>query len=93
MKTLVGERPAGRMAADAPIVADLVSVTRALGLPVELTEGSTDANLPMSLGIPAVTIDAGGEAAGAHSIGETFETTESWKGSVRALLAAIALAR
>ena len=92
-KTLVGERPAGRVAADAPIVASVVSVTRALGLPVELTEGSTDANLPMSLNIPAVTIDAGGQGSGAHSLEETFDATDSWQGTVRALLTAIVLAQ
>jgi tripeptide aminopeptidase len=92
MKTLVGDRPAGRIATDAPIVAAAVSVTRALGLPVELTEGSTDANLPMSLNIPAITIDAGGRGTGSHSLEETFDTTDSWRGTQRALLAAIALA-
>lgn len=91
--TLVGNRPAGRLASDAPIVAAAISVTRALGLPVELTEGSTDANLPMSLEIPAITIDAGGGGAGAHSLAETFDTTDSWQGTARALLAAIALAQ
>jgi hypothetical protein len=60
---------------------------------VELTEGSTDANLPMSLDIPAITIDAGGDGTGAHSLAETFDTTDSWQGTERALLAAIALAQ
>jgi len=92
MKTLVGDRPAGQIASDAPIVAATVSVTRALGLPVELTEGSTDANLPMSLNIQAVTIDAGGRGTGSHSIEETFDTTDSWQGTQRALLTALALA-
>jgi len=91
-KRLVGDRPAGRIPADAPIVEAAVSVTRALGLPVELTEASTDANLPMSLGVPAITIDAGGQGTGAHSLEETFETTDSWQGTQRALLTAIALA-
>src|SRR5439155_3730015 len=44
-KTVVGSRPAGRVSADAPVVQAAVSVTRALGLPVSLDEGSTDANL------------------------------------------------
>ncbi|MBW8713604.1 MAG: M20/M25/M40 family metallo-hydrolase, partial [Acidobacteria bacterium] len=44
-KQLVGDRPAGRVSADAPIVQAAESVTRALGLPVSLDEGSTDANL------------------------------------------------
>jgi tripeptide aminopeptidase len=74
-------------------VAAAVSVTRALRLPVELNEGSTDANLPMSLNIPAITIDAGGQGTGAHSLEETFDTTDSWQGTQRALLTAIALAQ
>ncbi len=63
-KTLVGNRPAGRTWRDTPIVQAAVSVTRALGLPVSLDEGSTDANLAMSLDIPAITIDGGGTATG-----------------------------
>lgn len=92
-KRLVGDRPAGRTAAEAPIVAAAVSVTRALGLPVTLDEGSTDANIPMSLNIPALTIDGGGRGTGAHSLGESFDTTNSWQGTQRAALLAIALAQ
>lgn len=91
--TLVGNRPAGRMSADAPIVRAAVSVTKALGLPVSLDEGSTDANLPMSLGIPAITIDGGRRGTGAHSPDETFDPTNSWEGTQRAVLLAIALAQ
>ena len=92
-KTVVGNRPAGRVAADAPIVQAAVSVTRALGVPVSLDEGSTDANIGMSLGIPAITVDGGGSASGTHSIDEAFESTDSWRGTARALLLALALAR
>jgi acetylornithine deacetylase/succinyl-diaminopimelate desuccinylase-like protein len=92
-KTLVGDRPAGRTPAKSAIVQAAVSVTTALGLAVSLDEGSTDANIPMSLGIPAVTIDGGGRGLGAHSLGETFDSTNSEQGTARALLLAIALAR
>jgi len=92
-KTLIGDRPAGSMTADAPIVLAAVSVTRALGIQPRLDEGSTDANIAISLGIPAVTIDGGGSGAGAHTINETFDTTNSWQGTARALLLAIALAQ
>jgi tripeptide aminopeptidase len=92
-KALVGNRPAGRTVETAPIVQAAVAVTRALDLPVALDEGSTDSNIPMSLGIPAVTIDGGGRGTGAHSPGETFDTTDSYKGTQRALLLAIALAQ
>jgi acetylornithine deacetylase/succinyl-diaminopimelate desuccinylase-like protein len=92
-RQLVGERPAGRSPEDAAIVRAAVSVTRALNLPVSLDEGSTDSNIPMSLGIPAVTIDGGGRGSGAHSLGEEFDSTDSWKGTQRALLLAVALAQ
>jgi acetylornithine deacetylase/succinyl-diaminopimelate desuccinylase-like protein len=92
-RTMVGNRPAGRTAADAPIVQAAISVTRALGFDAKLDEGSTDANLAMSLGIPAITIDAGGSAGGTHSLDETFDSTDSWQGTARALLLAVALAQ
>ena len=92
-KTLVGNRPAGRSGNDTPIVQSAVSVTRALGLPVSLDEGSTDANLPMNLGIPAITIDGGGTSTGAHSTDEAFDSANSWQGTVRAFLVALALSR
>jgi tripeptide aminopeptidase len=92
-KTLVGSRPAGQTKADAPIVVASVSATKALGIAVSLDEGSTDSNIPMSLGIPAITIDGGGRGRGAHALDESFDTTESWKGTQRALLIALALAQ
>ena len=92
-KTVVGNRPAGRVPADAPIVQAAISVTRALGFAGRLDEGSTDANVAISLGIPAVTIDGGGSATGTHTTAETFDSSNSWQGTARALLLALALAR
>ncbi len=92
-KDLVGDRPAGQTSAESPIVRAAVSATRALGLPVTLDEGSTDSNLPMSLGIPAITIDGGGRGSNAHALSEAFDTTDSWQGTERALLIALALAQ
>ena len=92
-KELVGHRAAGSTPEGAPIVQAAIAVTKALSLPVSLDEGSTDSNVPMSLGIPAVTIDGGGQGKGAHSLGESFDSTDSWKGTARALLLAVALAR
>jgi tripeptide aminopeptidase len=89
---LVGDRPAGRIPDDEPALLAAIGVTRALGLPVSLDEGSTDSNVPINLRIPAVTIDGGGRGTGAHSLDETFDTTDAWKGTQRALLVAIALA-
>jgi acetylornithine deacetylase/succinyl-diaminopimelate desuccinylase-like protein len=92
-KTLVGDRPAGRTPATSPIVAAAVSVNKALNLPVALDEGSTDSNIPMNMGIPAITIDGGGRGRGAHALDESFDSTDSWQGTQRALLLAIALAQ
>jgi acetylornithine deacetylase/succinyl-diaminopimelate desuccinylase-like protein len=93
VKDKVGIRPPGLTPGDAPIVLAAASVSRALGLPVLAEPGSTDSNVPMGLGIPAVTIGGGGSAAGtsAHSPDEAFDTTDSWQGTQRALLLAIAL--
>ncbi len=90
---LVGVRPAGQTAKDSAIVQTALGVSRALGLPERLGEGSTDSNVPMGLGIPAITVSGGGIGNGAHSLNESFDTTESWKGTQRALLLAVSLAR
>jgi tripeptide aminopeptidase len=92
-KQLVGDRPAGATAVDAPIVVAAVSATKALGLSFALDEGSTDSNIPMNLGIPAITIDGGGRGSGAHALDEAFDSTNSWQGTQRALLIALALAQ
>jgi acetylornithine deacetylase/succinyl-diaminopimelate desuccinylase-like protein len=90
---VVGIRPAGRTPADSPIVETARAVSRALDLETALREGSTDSNVPMNMNIPAITIGGGGRGTGAHSLNEAFDTTESWRGTERALLLAIALAR
>ena len=90
---VVGMRPAGRISSSAPIVQAAISVSKALSLPLSFSEGSTDANLPLSLGIPAVTIDAGGRGSGAHTDNETYDATDAWKGTQRAILLTVALAQ
>ena len=91
-KELVGDRPPGNVPADSVVLTRAVSVTRALGIEVVLDEGSTDANFPMSLGIPAIRVGSGGTGTNAHALDEAFDTTDSWKGTQRAVLLAIGLA-
>jgi len=68
--TLIGERPCGETALTDPIVEAAAAAVRAFdGTPV-FTAGSTDANLPMSLGIPAITIGRGGPGGRQHSLDE-----------------------
>jgi acetylornithine deacetylase/succinyl-diaminopimelate desuccinylase-like protein len=93
VKDLVGDRPAGSISEDAPIVATAMAAARAVGLPSGISEGSTDANIAMSLNIPAITIGGGGRSINAHAPNEAFDTTDSWRGTENALLLTIALAR
>ena len=90
---IVGLRPAGKTSESAPIVQTAIAVSKQLNLPVKLGEGSTDANVPMNLGIPAITIGGGGQGSGAHSLNETYDSTDSWKGTQRALLLVLSLTR
>jgi len=93
-KDLVGDRPAGNTPADSAIVQAGIAATTALGFPAPTPgEGSTDSNIPMSLKIPAITIGGGGRGTGAHALDEAFDTTDSWKGTMRAVLLTIALAQ
>jgi len=91
---VIGERPAG----STPAVADIVGLTSAaitaLGFKPEHGASSTDSNLPMSLGIPAVTIGSGGKAGRAHALDEWIdvEKTESLKGMQVGLVALLAVA-
>jgi acetylornithine deacetylase/succinyl-diaminopimelate desuccinylase-like protein len=89
----LGDRPAGRTPDAAPIVQTALAASAALGLPETTGEGSTDANLPMSFGIPAIAIGGGGQSTGGHSLAETFEINDASKGASRALLVVVALAR
>lgn len=89
----IGDRPAGRTEESSAIVQIALASAQALGITSRLDEGSTDANHPMALQVPAITIGAGGVASGTHSLQETFDTTDSWRGSQRVLLLAVALSR
>ncbi|WP_343731936.1 M20/M25/M40 family metallo-hydrolase [Duganella sp.] len=65
---LIGDRPAGQMARDALIVKTALAAATVQGRPALLDSAhSTDANLPMSLGIPAITMSGGGSSGGYHS--------------------------
>lgn len=67
---VIGERPCGETALDAPIVQAAAAAIRAFGLTPTYLVSSTDANIPMSLGIPAITIGRGGPGDRTHSLDE-----------------------
>lgn len=87
-----GQRPAGTQPKEACIVRAAWEATRAAGLiPEYREESSTDANIPISLGIPAVAIGRGGDGGGTHTLHEWFEPHEAFKGPQKALLLILAL--
>ena len=70
-----GDRPAGVLPADAALARSLAAVDRHLHIRTEPHIGSTDANLPLSLGIPALAIGCGGTGTGIHTLAETYDPT------------------
>ena len=64
---VIGERPCGETAMDAPILQTTVAVVQAFGLKPVFGISSTDSNIPMSMGIPALTIGRGGPGGRSHS--------------------------
>lgn len=90
----IGNRPAGATPEDAPIVEACKAALRAHGLDFVTAASSTDANIPMSLGIPAVMIGTGGHGDRYHSVDEWIdvEPEASSKGLSTGLAALIAVA-
>ena len=89
---LLGDRPSGMTARVHPLVQAAVAANRALGRDAELASASTDANVPIALGIPAIALGAGGKAGDAHLATEWYENVEGALGIIRALLVTAAMA-
>jgi tripeptide aminopeptidase len=70
------ERPGGETPADSPLVKAAIKALEAESVRPVFDVKSTDANLPMSLGIPAITIAAGGRAGNAHALDEWHDVTD-----------------
>ena len=90
---LVGLRPAGETSQQSPIIKATNAAVVALGLPPIHSAGSTDSNVPMNLGVPAVTIGGGGSGFGAHALDEYFDSTDSHLGPQMAILLLAALTK
>jgi tripeptide aminopeptidase len=69
---LIGDRPAAELSEDAPLLTTLLAVDRHLNIRTERKVASTDANIPLSLGINAITVGGGGTAGGVHTRAEWF---------------------
>ncbi|MBB3180418.1 M20/M25/M40 family metallo-hydrolase [Variovorax sp. Sphag1AA] len=88
---LIGDRPGGRTGSDSVIVEAAVRANSAFGHKTLLSGASTDANVPMSLGIPAIIIGSGGKTGGFHALSEWIDVTEGWKGAQNALVTVLGL--
>jgi tripeptide aminopeptidase len=86
----VGLRPAGSLAPGEPLVQRALAATLLLGRQPTLGGASTNANTPLSLGVPAITIGNGGQAGGAHSLDEWWLPVEPHVAAQRALLILLA---
>ena len=91
-KTL-GVRPGGKLAADSALLAAISSVDAYLGNSARQERSSTDANLPLSMGIPAIALGGGGQGGGSHSLDEWYDPFDRIAGLKRILLATYALAQ
>ncbi|HEX7947146.1 MAG TPA: M20/M25/M40 family metallo-hydrolase [Phenylobacterium sp.] len=91
---LIGERPTGATSQDAQIVQLTAAAVRAAGYAPILGASSTDSNVPISLGVPAVTIGSGGDGGRAHAVDEWIDVAkpESLKGMSVGLAALLAMA-
>lgn len=95
MVDTIGIRPTGAQADTAMIVRTAVAAGKALGFSEPTTASSTDANLPISMGIPAITIDGGGRGTGSHTTSESYDDTANgflgpqWAALIVAALAGV----
>jgi acetylornithine deacetylase/succinyl-diaminopimelate desuccinylase-like protein len=87
----IGDRPAATLPDDSPLLSALRAVDRHLGINSDLRLGSTDANIPLSLGIPALSMGAGGEGGGAHTLAEWYSAKNRETGLRRVILLTLAM--
>ena len=89
---MIGDRPSGETPPRDPLVQAAHAITFALGQKPELVGSSTDANVPMALGIPSIAIGVGGDSGGIHTPDEWYSNENGALGVERALLIVLAAA-
>ena len=82
----IGNRPSGKVDESVPLIQRTIAATKHMGVEPRLTIGSTNSNIPISIGVPAVTIGRGGDGAGAHSLDEWWLNKDGYKSIQLALL-------
>lgn len=89
---LIGDRPAGVQATDNIIVQTAIGAINSMGLVTKLNgPGSTDANIPISLGIPAIAVGRGGTSGAIHTLNEWFDPTDAYMGPQKTFLTILGL--
>jgi tripeptide aminopeptidase len=89
--TMIGNRPSGETPRESPLVRMAIEASRAMGVTPILNRASTDSNIPISLGIPAITIGAGGVSGDSHRLSEWYDPVGREIGYKRALLLAVGM--
>jgi tripeptide aminopeptidase len=87
----IGDRPPASLPIESPLLETLRAVDRHLGLRTDLRLGSTDANIPLSLGVPALSMGAGGEGGGAHTKAEWYSAKGREVGLKRVMFLTLAM--
>lgn len=82
----IGNRPSGELSDKLPLIQRTLAATTHFGVEPFLTRGSTNSNIPITKGIPSVTIGRGGNGGKAHSLGEWWINEEGYKAIQLALL-------
>ena len=86
----VGDRPSGSLESSIPLIQRALATTEVFGVKGELARSSTDSNIPIALGVPAVTIGRGGVGGEGHSPGEWWINRDGYLAIQRALLLVVA---
>lgn len=89
---MIGNRPSGEVPESDPVVQRAIAVSHHLGIEPSLGRSSTDSNIPISMGVPAITIGGGGAGGAAHSLDEWFVNEDGPRGIQRAMLILLAQA-
>ena len=88
----IGSRPGGELPADSSLLTALRAADEYVGNQSRVERSSTDANIPLSLGIEAIALGAGGNGGGAHSLQEWYEPAGRERGLKRVLLTVLGVA-
>lgn len=73
----IGERPSGELGENLPLILKAIAATSYFDAQPTLTRGSTDSNIPIALGVPAITIGRGGKSDNAHALDEWYINDET----------------